>query len=108
AVLLGGNEEAAEELYTLINADRELREVLQDFLMADDSDFFNLITAQHFESGQVFRRLKVAMSLKNGKGEITFSFPWQQVVARLKSGWNGPGGLSSREVRARLYAALRG
>lgn len=108
AVLLGGNEEGAEELYGLINSDRELREVLQDFLMSDDSDFFNLITAQHFESGQIFRRLKVALALKNGKGEVTFSYPWQQVVARLKSGWNGPGGLNAREIRARLYAALRG
>jgi HEAT repeat protein len=108
AVVLGGTNQAAEELYELVNTDRELREVLQDFLMAQDSDFFNLVTAQHFESGQIFRRLKVADILRNGKGEVTFSFPWQQTIARLKAGWSGPGGLSAREIRAKLYEALRG
>jgi HEAT repeat protein len=108
AVVLGGSPKAAEELYLLINKDRELREVLQDFLMADDSDFFNLITARQFENGEVFRRLKVADILRNGKGEITFSYPWQQAIARLKSGWNGPGGMAPRQIRAELYKALRG
>jgi HEAT repeat protein len=108
AVLLGGNDQAAEELYRQLNTDRELREILQDFLGAEDIDFFNLITLRHFESGEIFRRLKVATILKNGQGEITFSFPWQQTVARLKAGWNGPGGMQSREIRAKLYEALRG
>jgi HEAT repeat protein len=108
AVVLGGSPAAAEELYALINKDRELREVLQDFLMADDSDFFNLITGRQFENGEVFRRLKVADILRNGKGEITFSFPWQQAISRLKSGWNGPGGLQPRQIRAELFKALRG
>jgi HEAT repeat protein len=108
AVVLGGSPAAAEELYLLITKDRELREVLQDFLMADDSDFFNLITARQFENGQVFRRLKVADILRNGKGEITFSYPWQQAIARLKSGWNGPGGLQARQIRAEMFKALRG
>lgn len=108
AVILGGNEALAEQLYALIDSDRELREILQEFLMSDDSDFFNLITAQQFESGQVFRRLEVATALKNGQGKITFSLPWQQVISRLKSGWNGPGGLGAREIRAYLYENLRG
>jgi HEAT repeat protein len=107
AVVLGGSPAAAEELYLQISQDRELREVLQDVLMAEDNDFFSLITARHFERGQIFRRLQVAEALKNGKGEITFSYPWQQVIKRLKSGWNGPGGLSAREIRAELYKALR-
>jgi HEAT repeat protein len=108
AVVLGGSPQAAEELYAIINKDRELREVLQDFLMADDSDFFNLITARQFENGEVFRRLKVADILRTGKGDITFSYPWQQAVARLKSGWNGPGGLAARQIRVEMYKALRG
>jgi HEAT repeat protein len=107
AVVLGGNEVAAQELYKQIEKDRELREVLQDFLMADDIDFFNMITAHQFESGEIYRRLKVADILRNTAGELTFSFPWQQVVARLKSGWTGPGGLTAREVRAKLYEGLR-
>ena len=95
AVLLGGNQAAAAELYRQIDTDRELREILQDFLMADDVDFFNMITAQHFESGEIFRRLEVARTpARTAKARLTFSFPWQQVVARLKSGWNGPGGLA--------------
>lgn len=107
AVVLGGNEAAAQELYKQIESDREVREVLQDFLMAEDVDFFNLVTARHFESGQIFRRLKVADILRSSQGSLTFSFPWQQVIARLKAGWNGPGGLSAREIRAKLYEALR-
>ncbi|MDB4972908.1 MAG: repeat protein [Myxococcaceae bacterium] len=108
AIVLGGNEAAATELYKQIETDRELREVLQDFLMADDSDYFNLITAQLFTNGEVFRRLTVADALRRGKGELTFSYPWSQTIARLKSGWSGAGGLSARDVRAKLYEALRG
>jgi HEAT repeat protein len=107
AIVLGGNQAAADALYREIDSDRELREILQDFLMADDSDYFNLITAQHFASGQIFRRLAVGEALRHGKGELTFSFPWSQTIARLKSGWSGPGGLSAREVRLKMYEALR-
>ncbi|HEY6878225.1 MAG TPA: HEAT repeat domain-containing protein, partial [Polyangiales bacterium] len=108
AIILGGNEAAATELYHQIETDRELREVLQEFLMADDSDFFNLITADHFANGEIFRRLQVATILRTSKGELTFSVPWSQVVQRLKSGWNGPGGLAARDIRVKLYEALRG
>ncbi len=108
AVILGGSTKAAEELYRQVSTDRELREVLQDFLMAEDNDFFKMITARHFASGELFRRLAVAEALKNGKGEMTFSYPWQQVTKQLKTGWSGPGGLSPREIRAKLYEALRG
>ena len=108
AIVLGGNQAAADELYKQIETDRELREILQDFLMADDSDFFNLVTAQNFASGEIFRRLNVAETLRHGKGELTFSYPWTQTVARLKSGWSGPNGLTAREVRLKLYETLRG
>ncbi len=108
AIILGGNEAAATELYHQIETDRELREVLQEFLMADDSDFFNLITAQNFASGEVFRRLQVATILRTAKGELTFSVPWSQVIQRLKAGWSGPGGLAPRDIRLKLYEALRG
>ena len=108
AIVLGGTQAAAAELYHQIETDRELREVLQDFLMADDSDYFNLVTGQLFANGEIFRRLAVADALRHGKGELTFSYPWTQTIARLKSGWSGAGGLSAREVRAKLYEALRG
>lgn len=107
AVLLGGSQAAAQELLHQLEVDRDLREVLQDALMADDSDYFNLITAQQFTSGEVFRRLAVAETLRRGKGELTFSYPWTQIVARLKAGWNGPDGLTAREVRTKLYEAVR-
>jgi HEAT repeat protein len=108
AIILGGNEAAATELYRQIETDRELREVLQEFLMADDADFFNLITAQHFASGEIFRRLQVATILRTSKGELTFSVPWSQVIQRLKAGWSGPGGLAARDIRAKLYESLKG
>lgn len=108
AILLGGNQPAAEELYAQLESDRELREVLQDALMADDSDFFNMVTKRSFENGQIYRRLTVADSLRSGQGELAFSVPWTQVVTRLKAGWSGPDGLTAREIRARLYETLRG
>ena len=108
AIVLGGNKAAAEALYKQIETDRELREVLQDYLMANDVDYFNLITARQFENGEIFRRLEVADILKNSPGELTFSFPWQQVIARLKAGWSGPDGLAARDIRQGLYKALRG
>ena len=63
------------ELYKQIESDRELREVLQDFLMADDTDYFNLITAQHFASGEVFRRLEVAgrTPQRQGRADLQLS-----------------------------------
>lgn len=108
AIVLGGNQEAAKELYSRLSSDRELAEVLRDFLMADDIDFFNLITDRQFQNGEIFRRLAVAETLRSGEGTITFSYPWQQVIARLKAGWSGPDGLQPRQIRARLYEALRG
>jgi HEAT repeat protein len=108
AIILGGNAAAATELYSKLNTDRELGEVLREFLMADDIDFFNLITARQFENGEIFRRLAVAEALRTGQGTTTFSYPWQQVIARLKAGWSGPGGLAPRQVRAKMYEALRG
>lgn len=107
AIILGGSSIAAEELYRQLEKDRDLREVLQDALMADDSEFFNLLTARHFANGQIFRRLAVADALRKGKGELTFSYPWTQIIARLKTGWSGPGGLTPREVRTKLYESLR-
>jgi HEAT repeat protein len=107
AVILGGSPAAADELYRQLEGDRDLREVLQDALMADDAEFFNLLTARHFANGQIFRRLAVADTLRKGKGELTFGYPWTQAVARLKAGWSGPGGLSPREVRTKLYESLR-
>jgi HEAT repeat protein len=107
AIVLGGNKVAAQELYNRLNTDRELGEILRDFLMAEDIDYFNLVTQRLFENGEVFRRLAVAEALRTGQGATTFSYPWQQVIARLKAGWAGPGGLAPRQVRARMYEALR-
>jgi HEAT repeat protein len=107
AIILGGNEAAASELYHQLETDRELRDVLQEFLMADDADYFNLVTARHFVSGELFRRLQVATILRTSKGELTFSVPWSQVIQRLKLGWSGPDGLAPRDIRAKLYEALR-
>ena len=108
AIVLGGSEAAASKLYNVINEDREVREVLQDVLMANDIDYFNLVAAKHFESGQIFRRLRAAEVLRTGAGEVTFSYPWSQFTTRLKLGGSGSDGLKPREVREKLWAALRG
>jgi HEAT repeat protein len=106
AILLGGNEAAASELYHQLETDRDLREVLQEYL-TDEVDYFHLITAQQFASGEIFRRLKTATILRTTKGELTFSLPYAQVIQRLKAGWSGPGGLNARDVRSKLYEAVR-
>lgn len=108
AILLGGSEAAASKLYNVINEDREVREVLQDMLMANDIDYFNLVSQRHFDSGQVYRRLKVAEILRLGAGEITFSYPWSSLTTRLKLGGSGSDGLKPREVRSNLWKTLRG
>lgn len=104
AIALGGSTEAAHRLVAVLRRDTELRQALQDDLMNETNDWFNLLTSDLWESGQVLRRIQVARILHN-EG---FGFAWLPLVARLRSGWTGVGGLSARDVRTRLYALLRG
>jgi hypothetical protein len=52
--------------------------------------------------------MKVAQILKEGnpKTEVAFTYPFMQLAARLGAGWDGPGGVSPRWIRAELYKQL--
>ncbi|MBZ0121608.1 MAG: hypothetical protein K8H88_31720, partial [Sandaracinaceae bacterium] len=108
AIVLGGNEAQARALLGRLGQDQELRGIVQDSLLNQENDWFNLITGQMFESGQIFRRLRVAQILNEGEGDNRHGYAWQQVITRLRAGWDGHDGVTPREIRRRMWDALRG
>lgn len=108
AICLGGNEAGAEALLAKLGADDDLRQSVQDALMNAENDFFNLVTTELWESGEVYRRLRVAQILNDGDGDNRQGYAWQTYAARLESGWSGVHGLTAPEIRARLLADLTG
>jgi HEAT repeat protein len=106
AVVLGGNEDAARKLLEILPKDRDTEEILRTAVNSTEDDNFNLLTKVMFDSGQVYRRLRVAEILMQGTGKDSYSYLWAQVTARLRSGWDGSGGMSDRDIRATLYKEL--
>jgi len=107
AVVLGGNEDQARKLLEILPKDRDTEEVLRLAVTSTEDDNFNLIMKTMFESGQIYRRLRVAEILKQGTGEVSYSYPWVQITTRLRSGWEGPGGMSEREIREAMFDQLK-
>jgi HEAT repeat protein len=108
AICLGGSDEAARALLSRLGQNNELRMALQDMLMNQTNDWFNLVTTDLWESGQVYRRLRVASILNEGEGDNRHAYAWTTFVARLQAGWGGVHGMSTNEIRRRLYADLTG
>lgn len=108
AICLGGNEAGATALLAKLGTDDDLRQSLQDALMNAENDFFNLVTTELWESGEVHRRMRVAQILNDGDGDNRQGYAWQTYSARLESGWSGVHGLTAPEIRARLLADLTG
>lgn len=109
AVVLGGSEEAADVLLTAMEDNRDLREVLRYAITNEENDNFNVVTKSAFESGQIYRRLRVARAMGEGdEDEKSYSYVWNQVISRLKAGWDGPNGVTPRYIRSKLYEALTG
>lgn len=108
AVALGGDDENARALLDLLIADADLADLLQYVFLNEENDWFNVLTEPMFESGQIYRRFRVARILRDGKGDDRFGFAMVKALGALKSGWEGAGGVPPREVRSRLYAALTG
>lgn len=104
AIALGGSTEAATALVEHLGTNPDLRQALQDDLMNETNDWFNLVTGGLWDSGQVMRRIQVARVLNEG-GQ---GFAWIPLIGRLRSGWTGIDGLSGRDIRNRFYAMLRG
>jgi HEAT repeat protein len=108
AVALGGNDAAAQKLLTILPTDRDTEEVLRMAVGSTEDDNFNLLTQAMFDSGQIYRRLGVATIMMQGgpDGGTSYTYFWQQITARLRSGWDGPGGMSDRDIRAALFKEL--
>ena len=45
-------------------------------------------------------------TLGTPNGGTTYTYFWTQVTTRLRSGWDGPGGMSDRDIRAALFKEL--
>jgi HEAT repeat protein len=111
AATLGGGEEVALKLLAVLPEDRDAEEILRGAVNSNEDDNFNLLLEPMFTSGQIYRRMKVAHVLREGNpmnNNITFTYPTQQLAARLVAGWDGPAGVSARWIRAELYKSLTG
>ncbi|MEM9071111.1 MAG: hypothetical protein AAGE52_21555, partial [Myxococcota bacterium] len=103
-----GGEASVQKLIEWLGADRDLREILQDYVTNTENDWFNLITDEMFESGAIWTRLRAAQLLKEGNEETSYSYAWAKVIAVLRSGWQGVGGVSPQQIRDRLWEGLSG
>lgn len=108
AITLGGSEAGAAKLLEVLPKDKDTEEVLRLSVNSNEDDNFNLLTESMFSSGQIYRRLRVAQILKEGDGKNSYSYVWTQVNARLRSGWEGPAGVSPRFIRETFYKELTG
>lgn len=108
AILLGGSDEAAEALGDRLAEDADLRDALQQGLVHAETDWFNLIRTDTWDSGEVHRRLRVARVLNDLPGEARFGLPWTETMTRLQGGYDGHNGLTTAEIRRRIYADLTG
>jgi len=108
AIALGGSEEAALKLISVIHSDRDLREIMQLAFQSANNDDLELVTEDMFASGAIMRRLEAAHVMDVGEDEDRFGLPWIKLLERLKTGWSGPGGANARFSREKLYEVLVG
>ncbi len=110
AVVLGGSEAGARKLLEVLPNDRDAEEILRGAVNSTENDNFNLLLEPMFTSGQIYRRMRVAEILKEGNptANISYTYAWTQLSARLVAGWDGASGVSSRAIRGELYKTLTG
>jgi HEAT repeat protein len=108
AICLGGSGEAGTALLTKLGEDEDMRQSLQDALMNAENDFFNLVTSELWDSGEVYRRMRVARILNDGVGDNRQGYAWSELTTRLEAGWSGIHGLTAPEIRARMLRDLEG
>lgn len=112
AIVLGGSIPNVQKLIGILAEDRDTADVLQTDFTSKDSDEFSLVLSSHFDSGAAFRRIAAAKVMRDGVGtgeqRQSYGYVWAQLTARLRNGWDGPGGASKRLIRAKLYDALTG
>ena len=108
AIVLGGGEEAARKLVQKLSEDADLEEVLQMMVMNENNDWFNIVMADMFESGAVWRRARTGQILREGVRESSYSYGWQKVVQVMRSGWEATGGITAAQIRDKLWEAITG
>ncbi len=108
AIAVGGGEQAATRLLAKLDGNSDLRDVLQQLLMNQENDWFNLVTSDLWQRGAVYQRLRVAQILNQGDGDNRHGYAWSQLINRLKLGWGGVRGMSAGAIRQALFADLRG
>lgn len=108
AVLLGGSDANARALLAVLPQNQQLQDAIVFSVRDDESNAFNLITNAAFESGEIWRRLSVAHILNEGAGNNRYGFVWNHLIGRLRVGWDGHDGLTPRQIRNKLWEALRG
>jgi len=106
SITLGGSAEAAMRLKELLSESATLREILEERIQNRENDYFTMLTTNMLESGQIWRRLRVAEILAEGGDEERFTYAWSKIVGVLGTGWGGQAGASRRDVRAALWTGL--
>jgi len=107
-VVLGGSEANARALLGALGESNELQQVILFTIRDDGSNAFNLVTQDAFDSGQIWRRLRVARILNEGQGDNRHGYIWNHLIERLRVGWDGHDGMTPRQIREELWNALRG
>jgi HEAT repeat protein len=106
AILLGGNTERLDRVLEILFKGQETRLLLREWYEGRPV----LLTENMFAKKRIFRRLAVAQGImrRSTGAEEEISWAWKYLLDRMKTGWdNSPGGLGSREIRARLADAVR-
>lgn len=105
ATLLGGNAAAIDKIRIFFRGE-ENKLVLKEWF----EDYQAPITRDSFERQSILRRLTTTMALLEATkdDDIQIIWPWKQVLTQLKTGWeDGPGGLTSLEIRELLADIVR-
>jgi HEAT repeat protein len=108
AAVLGGNDATTRKLLEVLPTDRDAEEIMRTAVNSNENDNFNLLLEPMFQSGQVYRRMRVAQLLRDGNtlSTASYSYAYAQLGTRLVAGWEGPGGMLPRTIRAELYKEL--
>jgi HEAT repeat protein len=108
AATLGGSDATTHKLLEVLPQDRDSEEILRGAVNSNEDDNFNLLLEPMFTSGQIYRRMRVAQQLREGNPttNVTYSYAYTQLGARLVAGWDGPAGVSPRWIRGELYKQL--
>lgn len=117
AAVLGGNARSTQALIDALANNDELAGLLQnefaprgsgrgDNNTAVQENWALLpLTEAMFRDGRVFRRVQTATALDTGRAGKHYSWAQNQLVARLKAGWENALGVSAYDVRRLLREA---